>query len=159
MEKAFGKGGWLILVASGCPGFGGSKYGPSTVYCVLRLINFVCFISFASSPNRSQPSFSQAIQNHSWCPWLQATLCGREGLHIVNSLHRDVSKCKRLCDTGLCGSLHECLAVPAENAKMSSDIASYRHAVCTRQVTQIKREVNISNFVLSMSEHCQIVKK
>lgn len=34
---------------------------------------------------------------------VEATLCGREGLHIVNSLHRDVSKCKRLCDTGLCG--------------------------------------------------------
>ncbi|CAE7512190.1 retsat [Symbiodinium natans] len=34
---------------------------------------------------------------------VKATLCGREGLHIVNSLHRDVSKCKRLCDTGLCG--------------------------------------------------------
>ena len=38
---------------------------------------------------------------------VKATLCGREGLHIVNSLHRDVSKCKRLCDTGLCGDLHE----------------------------------------------------
>ncbi|CAJ1375227.1 unnamed protein product [Effrenium voratum] len=34
---------------------------------------------------------------------VKATLCGREGLPIVNSLHRDVSKCKRLCDTGLCG--------------------------------------------------------
>lgn len=31
---------------------------------------------------------------------VKATLCGREGLPIVNSLHRDVSKCKRLCDTG-----------------------------------------------------------
>ena len=38
---------------------------------------------------------------------VKATLCGREGLHIVNSLHRDVSKCKRLCDTGLCGDLHD----------------------------------------------------
>ena len=37
---------------------------------------------------------------------VKATLCGREGLHIVNSLHRDVSKCKRLCDTGLCGHLN-----------------------------------------------------
>ncbi len=79
--------------------------------------------TIASSPNRSQSSLSEAIQNHSWCRWLQATLCGREGLHIVNSLHRDVSKCKRLCDTGLCGSLHERFVVAAENAKMDSDIA------------------------------------
>jgi len=34
---------------------------------------------------------------------VKATLCGRENVHIINSLHRDVSKCKRLCDTCLCG--------------------------------------------------------
>jgi len=33
----------------------------------------------------------------------RSTLCGPEGLHIVNALHRDVSKCKRLCNTCLCG--------------------------------------------------------
>merc|ERR1711974_99862 len=36
----------------------------------------------------------------------RATLCGREGTHIVNALHRDVSGAdKTLCDTCLCGVL------------------------------------------------------
>jgi len=34
---------------------------------------------------------------------VDATICGRENLHIVNALHRDVSKCRRLCDTCLTG--------------------------------------------------------
>lgn len=34
---------------------------------------------------------------------VKATLCGRENNHIVNALHRDISKCGQLCDTCLCG--------------------------------------------------------